>query len=93
LLLLPGISDSQCGFKFFRREAARELFTRQRLSGWAFDAELLYLARRLGYRLEQIPVRWINDPNTKVNMLRAGPRMLLDVLRVRLMHRKLRRPE
>jgi dolichyl-phosphate beta-glucosyltransferase len=90
LVLLPGITDSQCGFKFFRREAAQELFTRQRLSGWAFDAELLYLARRLGYRVEQIPVRWINDPNTKVNMLQAGPRMLLDVLRVRMMHRKVR---
>ena len=89
LVLLPGISDSQCGFKFFRSEAAQDLFPRQRLSGWAFDAELLYLARRLGYRVVQIPVRWINDPNTKVSMLRAGPRMLLDVLRVRSLHRRL----
>jgi dolichyl-phosphate beta-glucosyltransferase len=89
LVLLPGISDSQCGFKFFRREVAQDLFTRQQLSGWAFDVELLYLAQRLGYRIAQIPVRWINDPNTKVSMLRAGPRMLLDVLRVRSLHRGL----
>ncbi len=90
LVLLPGIRDSQCGFKFFRREVARDLFRRQRLTGWAFDAELLYLARRLGYRIAQIPVRWINDPQTKVSMLRAGPRMLLDVLRIRRLHRDLR---
>ena len=91
LVLLPGISDSQCGFKFFRREVAQDLFTRQQLSGWAFDAELLYLARRLSYRIAQIPVRWTNDPNTKVSMLRAGPRMLLDVLRVRSIHCGLRK--
>jgi len=90
LFLLPGIQDSQCGFKFFRREVAQDLFRRQRLTGWAFDAELLYLARRLGYRIAQIPVRWINDPQSKVSMLRAGPRMLLDVLRIRRLHRDLR---
>ena len=87
LVLLPGITDSQCGFKFYRREVAQDLFTRQRLTGWAFDAELLYLAQRLGYRLAQIPVRWINDPDSKVRMLTAGPRMLLDIMRIRRLHR------
>ncbi len=91
LVLLPDIADSQCGFKFFRREVAQDLFTRQRLTGWAFDAELLYLARRLGYRLVQIPVRWINDPNSKVKMLTAGPKMVLDIMRLRWLHRGLRR--
>ncbi len=90
LLLLPGIADSQCGFKFFRREVAQDLFTRQRVTGWAFDAELLYLARRLGYRVVQIPVRWINDPHTKVKMLSAGPAMLRDLLRIPRLHRDLR---
>jgi dolichyl-phosphate beta-glucosyltransferase len=93
LLLLPSIPDSQCGFKFFRREVAQDLFSRQRLTGWAFDAELLYLARRRGYRIAQIPVRWLNDPGTKVNMLRAGFRMLGDVLRIRWSHRAVRREE
>ena len=91
LVLLPGISDSQCGFKFFRREVAQDLFTRQRLTGWAFDAELLFLAQRLGYSIVQIPVRWLNDPNTKVRMLSAGPKMLADVLRIRWMHRQVRK--
>ncbi|HEY3396541.1 MAG TPA: dolichyl-phosphate beta-glucosyltransferase [Armatimonadota bacterium] len=89
-LLLPGIADSQCGFKFFRREVARDLFSRLQLLGWAFDAELLYLALRLGYKIEQIPVRWINDPDTKVNMLVAGPQMLRDILRIRRLHRTVR---
>ena len=88
LLLLPGIYDSQCGFKFFRREVARDLFPRLRLTGWAFDAELLYLAQRLGYRVAQLPVCWINDPHSKVRMLRAGLRMALDVLRIRRLHRR-----
>ena len=90
LVLLPGIYDSQCGFKFFTRAAAREIFSHQKLSAWAFDAELLYLARRLGYTIAQIPVRWRNDPETKVKILRDGPRMLADILRIRALHRDLK---
>jgi dolichyl-phosphate beta-glucosyltransferase len=89
--LLPGIADSQCGFKFFHRDAAQDLFARQQLEGWAFDAEILYLARVLGYSVAQVPVRWVNDPNTKVRMLTAGPRMALDILRIRHLHRSVRR--
>ena len=90
LVLLPGIYDSQCGFKFFARAAAGEIFSHQKLSGWAFDAELLYIARRLGYEIAQVPVRWLNDPETKVKILRDGPQMLIDVLRVRALHRNLK---
>jgi len=60
LVLIPGIVDSQCGFKFFRREAAHAIFAHQTVEGWAFDAEILFIARRLGYRIAQIPVRWVN---------------------------------
>jgi dolichyl-phosphate beta-glucosyltransferase len=90
-VLLPGIPDSQCGFKAFRREAAHALLQHQRLTGWAFDAELLYLARRLGLRIAQVPVTWINDPASKVNMLRDGLRMALDLFRIRQLHRGLTR--
>jgi len=89
LVLLPGIADSQCGFKFFTREAATDIFSRQKLSGWAFDAEILYIARRLGYTIAQVPVRWMNDPETKVKMLADGLRMAIDVLRIRALHRGL----
>jgi len=88
-VLLPGIPDSQCGFKFFSAAAARAIFSRQRLTGWAFDAEVLYIARRLGYNIVQVPVRWIDDPDSRVRMWREGPRVVSDVLRIRWIHRGL----
>jgi len=88
-VLLPGIRDSQCGFKFFSAAAAHEIFTRQRLAGWAFDVEVLYIARRLGYQIAQVPVRWIDEPHSRVRMLRDGLRMVVDVLRIRWIHRRL----
>ncbi len=90
LVLIPGIVDSQCGFKFFRREAAHAIFAHQTVEGWAFDAEILFIARRLGYRIAQIPVRWVNDPDSKVKMWRDGLKMAFDVWCVRWRHRNLR---
>lgn len=92
-LVLPGIHDSQCGFKCFRREVAHAILAHQTLDGWAFDVELLLIARKLGYRIAEVPVHWVNDPNSKVHMLTDGPRMLADMLRVRWRHRGLRAPE
>ena len=89
LVLLPGIPDSQCGFKAFTREAAHAILAHQKLSGWAFDAELLYIARKLGLQIAQVPVTWINDPNSKVKMLSDGVRMVRDLLRVKRLHRDL----
>lgn len=89
-VLLPGIPDSQCGFKAFKREVAHALLKRQKVTGWVFDAELLYIARRLGYKIAQVPVTWVNDPASKVKMLRDGLRMALDLFRIRGLHRKTR---
>ena len=91
LVLLPGIPDSQCGFKAFRREVAHDLLSHQKVTGWVFDAELLFLARRLGYKLAQVPVTWVNDPASKVKMLRDGFRMAADLFRIRGLHRDLKR--
>ncbi len=86
-LLLPDIEDTQCPLKGFRREAARQLFGLQRLSGWSFDVEILYLARRLGMRVEQIPVRW---QHVGGSTLRMSPTMALrvcwDLLRIRFLY-------
>ncbi len=82
-LATPGIWDTQCGFKLFRGDVAERLFSLQRLDGFAFDVEVLYLARKLGYRVAERPVRWLNDPNTKVQTLRHGFQMLADILKVR----------
>lgn len=84
LLLLPGIGDSQCGFKAFGREAAREVFRRQRLERFSFDAEVLWLARRLGYRVAEIPIVWRNDPRSQVRLVRDSVGMLLDLGRIRI---------
>ena len=83
VLALPGVRDSQCGFKLFRREAAQEIFRRQRLDRFAFDVEVLFLARRLGFRLAEVPVRWINSPDSRVHPVRDSSRMALDLLRLR----------
>lgn len=84
LLLLPGIGDSQCGFKAFRRPVARELFRRQRLGRFSFDAEVLWLARHLGYRVAEVPIVWRNDPRSQVRLVRDSFGMLLDLGRIRI---------
>ncbi len=80
------VSDFTCGFKGFRREAARELFSRQQLKGWSFDAEILYLARLKGYRVLEIPVRWRNDQATKVRLWRDAIASFLGLIRIRVNH-------
>jgi len=74
--------DTQCGFKLFETAAAREIFGRQRLDGFGFDVEVLYIARRLGYRTLEVPVRWNDAPGTKVSMM-LGAKGFLDPLKVR----------
>ncbi len=86
LLTFQGIRDSQCGFKGFTRKAGRELFQRQRLNGFSFDAEILFLAQRLGYRILELPVTWRNSPQSRVNLLRDPAAMFLDLLRIRMIH-------
>ena len=80
---LASLHDTQCGFKAFRREAAREIFSRQTLDGFAFDVEVLLLAERLGYQIADLPVEWINSDESKVRILHDSLAMLRDTLRVR----------
>jgi dolichyl-phosphate beta-glucosyltransferase len=88
-MVLPGLRDTQCGFKLFRREAAAEAFGRQTMRSWAFDAEVLYIAERLGYRIAEIPVRWCNRKESKVRVLRDLYKVMRDLSLVRRRHRKL----
>jgi len=83
LLVVPGLQDTQCGFKLFTAQAAVDAFTPCRLDGFAFDVEALFLARRRGHRIAEIPVTWRNDVATRVTNLR-GFVAFLDLLRIRL---------
>lgn len=83
LLAVPGLHDTQCGFKCFRADAAEDLFRRQVLDGWTFDVEVLFLASRLGYRVVEIPVPWYYVPGSRVRLLRDSYAMLTDLLRIR----------
>lgn len=81
-LVLPGLHDTQCGFKLWRAAAAQRAFSRSRLDGFSFDVEALYVAARAGLRIAEIPVVWRNDAATRVTLLR-GTTAFLDVLRIR----------
>ncbi len=76
-------ADTQCGFKLFESRAAREIFSRQRLHRFGFDVEVLFIARKLGLRILEIPVRWSNAEGSKVGMLN-GAQSFLDLLVIRL---------
>jgi len=80
---IADVSDVTCGFKAFRAGAARDLFARIRLHDWSFDAELMLLVRLLGYRLDEVPVRWDDRAGTRVRLLRDVVRSLYGILRIR----------
>ena len=86
LLILPGLNDTQCGFKCFSREAAQDLFQRQTLPGWSFDIELLYIARQRGYTITEVPIPWIYHQESKVHAVRDAIQMLLDIQTIRRNH-------
>lgn len=82
-LVLPDIHDSQCGFKLFLVEAARDIFWRLTTHGMAFDVEALMLARRLNYSISEITLPWKYDPNSRVRLVRDSWQMFRDVLRLK----------
>jgi dolichyl-phosphate beta-glucosyltransferase len=88
LLVLRGIRDTQCGFKLFRREAARRIFPQLTVRGFGFDVEVLYLAAKYGYRIKEVPIVWLHHKGSKVRLLRDACRMFADLLRIRLNDRR-----
>lgn len=84
VITLPGLQDTQCGFKCFRAEVALDLFPDQTILGWTFDVEILFLAMRRGYRILEIPIPWYYNPGSRVRILRDSAHMLSDLFRIRL---------
>jgi dolichyl-phosphate beta-glucosyltransferase len=83
VILTKNISDVTCGFKGFSRPVAQEVFSRQQVNNWSFDAEILFLVQQYGYLIKEIPVRWRNDPATRVNLLEDTVRSFLGLLKIR----------
>ncbi|MDO8676434.1 MAG: glycosyltransferase family 2 protein, partial [Candidatus Azambacteria bacterium] len=82
--LVPlGVKDSQAGFKAFSRKATEAIFAKQTIFRWAFDVEILAIARKLGFKIKEAPIRWINDTESKVK-ISGMIKMLFEVLQVRL---------
>lgn len=88
LLALPGLRDTQCGFKMFRGVVAEDLFGSQTLTNWSFDIEVLYIARKRGYRILELPIPWYFNPETKLSPLKDAIRMVMDI---GVIHRNARR--
>lgn len=91
MLATPGIHDTQCGFKLLTKAAAQDIFSRCTLSGFSFDVEAIYIARRLGYSIAEVPVRWSHQEGsaalaTEGAYLRHGLRMIRDLMQIRRMH-------
>jgi dolichyl-phosphate beta-glucosyltransferase len=83
ILAVPGLQDTQCGFKCFTREAAREIFGRQVIDGFGFDVEVLYIARKMRLGITEVPISWYYSPSSRVDPVRDTIRMFRDVLEVR----------
>jgi dolichyl-phosphate beta-glucosyltransferase len=77
------IADTQCGFKFFKGEIAKDLFARQKIDGYMYDVEILYLARRAGYHIQQVPVRWRDDGDSRLDLIAGNIRNVQDIFKIR----------
>jgi dolichyl-phosphate beta-glucosyltransferase len=84
MMAVRGIADTQCGFKLFPREIARRIFPAQRLTGAAFDVEVLFIAQRAGWKIAEVPVTWIDSPDTRFSRVRDSLDALKDLVRIRL---------
>jgi dolichyl-phosphate beta-glucosyltransferase len=87
---IKGIADTQCGFKLYRQDVARDIFSRSKIDGFGFDFEVLMIARDLGYAIAEVPIRWQHKEGSKVNLLRDGVRMLRELMLLRVAGRSRR---
>ncbi|MDY0126192.1 MAG: glycosyltransferase family 2 protein [Anaerolineaceae bacterium] len=88
ILVLPGLQDTQCGFKCFSAEAAEQIFPKQTLNGWSFDVEVLTIARELGFKVLEVPITWTYQPGSRMSILSDSWQMFKDLLLIRSRKRK-----
>ncbi len=87
IFVFKGITDTQCGFKGFTAEAAEAVFSRQKINGFSFDVEILWIAQKLGFNIKQIPVEWYNDARSTVNPIFDSTKMFLELLKIKRLHK------
>jgi len=80
--VVPGLQDTQCGFKCFRHDIAEQLFSRQTITGWSFDAEILFIASKRKYKILEIPIPWYFNPESKVRLFNDSFQMAIDILTI-----------
>lgn len=83
LLLLSEIKDTQCGFKLFKKEVAKKIAEMQTIDGFCFDAEQLFIAKKIGYSVKEIPISWQNDERSKIRIIRDTIQMFMDLMRIK----------
>jgi dolichyl-phosphate beta-glucosyltransferase len=83
-LAIKGIKDTQCGFKMFTKQAAKKIFSKQKIEGFGFDVEVLFLAKKFDFNIKETPVTWVNSANTTVSPIKDSIKMFLDLFKVRL---------
>lgn len=88
VLVLEDFNDTQCGFKLFRGDIARSLFREARIDRFAYDVEILAIAKKRGYRMIEVPIKWVNSSESKVNPIRDSLQMFIDLLRIRVYVKK-----
>ena len=86
--MVPGVQDTQCGFKMFTGHAAETIFPRVTVQGWAFDIEVLYIARLRGLRIREVPIEWHYRADSRLRMMRDGAGMMKELLQVRARARR-----
>jgi dolichyl-phosphate beta-glucosyltransferase len=88
IFAISGFGDTQCGFKMFKHEIIRDIFTKQKCNGFAFDVEILFIAKKLSLTILELPVNWVNQDGSKVNIMTDSIKMLFDIMRIRWIHRE-----
>lgn len=84
LVLLPSVKDANCGFKLFSQEVIKPVFSRQRVCRWGYDAEVLFIARKLGFSIKEVPVRWTHHAGSKVKVVDAMVRTLEELIQIKV---------
>ncbi len=90
MLVVKGIKDTQCGFKCFSEQAATDIFNRAQINGFSFDVEILFLAKKLNYKIKEVGVEWYNDERTTVSPIRDSIKMFIEILKIRRIHSDLK---